>query len=97
MSERFDKEAAYDAEINPLMAQIIDICKREAIPMVASFHLRDAAEDDDGEDDGENCGDMLCTTALTAFENTPYSFKAAYGNFLSRGPEMFALTITKAK
>ena len=32
-----DKEKVYDEEIHPLMAQIIAICKRENIPMVASF------------------------------------------------------------
>lgn len=34
----FDREAAYDREIAPLMARIIDVCKREGIPMVASFN-----------------------------------------------------------
>lgn len=92
--ERFDKEAVYDAEIYPLMSQIISICQREQMPMVASFHLRDAAEDDDGEEDS---GDLLCTSALTAYPNTPDGFKRAYHNIMSRGAQAFAMTITSAK
>lgn len=41
------KESVYDDEISPLMAQIITICKREHIPIHASFALD---------------GDLLCTT-----------------------------------
>lgn len=39
--ERGPRERAYDEEINPLMAQIIAICKRADIPMVANFRLDD--------------------------------------------------------
>lgn len=46
-----DHEPVYDAEINPLMARIIEICKRDSIPMLASFWLRN---DDDGP--------LRCTT-----------------------------------
>lgn len=38
------KEEVYDAEVYPLMAQIIAICKRNKIAMLASFTL-DAAEE----------------------------------------------------
>lgn len=35
------KEEAYDAKINPLMAQIIAVCKEHKIPLLASFNLGD--------------------------------------------------------
>ncbi len=34
-----ERETVYDAEVAPLMEQIVDICKRNDIPMVASFEL----------------------------------------------------------
>lgn len=33
----YDLEKVYDDEISPLMAQIIEICKKHNMPMVASF------------------------------------------------------------
>ncbi|EJQ59764.1 hypothetical protein BW899_24220 [Bacillus mycoides] len=35
----YDKEEVYDEEIAPLMQQILEICKREELPMVAQFYL----------------------------------------------------------
>lgn len=32
-----DKESIYDEQIAPLMAQLLEICQREGIPMFASF------------------------------------------------------------
>lgn len=40
MSDRqplYDNELLYDEQIQPLMAQIIEICKANRIPMAASF------------------------------------------------------------
>lgn len=55
MSEQEDnREQIYDKQINPLMAQIIQICKENNIPFVASFQLT-ANEDEDGP--------LLCTSA----------------------------------
>lgn len=42
-------EAVYDAEISPLMTQIIAICKRENLPMFATFKLD---------------GDLACTSHI---------------------------------
>ena len=53
MSE-WDKEGVYDAEISPLMAKIIEICKRESIPMAATFQYCDREGDGPG----------FCTTTL---------------------------------
>lgn len=46
-------ENVYDAEISPLMVQIIAIAKRAGIPMYASFKLDD---------------DLACTTNIPASE-----------------------------
>jgi hypothetical protein len=48
----WDLEAVYDAEISPLMTQIIAICKRVGLPMVASFQYANREDE------------ALCTTAL---------------------------------
>jgi hypothetical protein len=40
------KEKVYDSEINPLMAQIIAVCKREHIAVLATFAI-DGPEDID--------------------------------------------------
>ncbi|RUS41938.1 hypothetical protein [Cohnella sp. AR92] len=53
---KYDKEAIYDAEIAPLMAQIIAICKREELPFAAQFYLKE-----EREDTGEP---MYCTTVI---------------------------------
>lgn len=46
-----DNEAVYDAEIAPLITEIIAICKREGIPMAATF---------------EYAPEQYCTTAIPA-------------------------------
>lgn len=51
----YDKEKIYDDEISPLMAKIIEICKRENIPMAAQFYLKE--QDDEGLP-------MYCTTFM---------------------------------
>lgn len=52
----YDKEDVYDNEIAPLMKQIIEVCKREELPMVAQFYLKKERED--------NGQPMYCTTTL---------------------------------
>ncbi|MDO7908448.1 hypothetical protein Q5741_18770 [Paenibacillus sp. JX-17] len=53
---KYDKEEIYDNEIAPLMKQIIEICKREQLPMTAQFYLKEQAED---------TGDpMYCSTVI---------------------------------
>ena len=48
-----NKEQIYDEKINPLMAQIIEICKTNGIAMLCSFALP-TPED----------ADLLCTSRL---------------------------------
>ena len=55
----FDLENIYDAEIAPLMAKIISICKEHKLPMFATFLYAS---------DGEN--DDYCTTNLPFKERT---------------------------
>jgi len=52
----YDKESIYDEQISPLMTQIIEICKKEDIPMAFQFYLKEA--------DGENKEPLYCTTFL---------------------------------
>jgi hypothetical protein len=55
-------EAIYDSEIAPLMTQIIAICDRAKIPVLASFQLTSDVDDPDGA--------MLCTTAIIPSDDT---------------------------
>lgn len=57
MSEetRGPREVAYDEHIAPLMAQVLEACKKHSIPMVASFEL-------DFEE--EHGGALHCTSSL---------------------------------
>jgi hypothetical protein len=50
------KEEVYDAEINPLMAKIIAICKEHRIPLVAQFNYANEGD----------AGPAFCTTVLPA-------------------------------
>jgi hypothetical protein len=62
------KEEAYDTFINPLMAQVIDICRQFKIPIIASFCL---GIHPNGVED-------YCTTAILKPEwDTPRTFHAA--------------------
>ncbi len=54
MSELFCKEEVYDREISPLIKKVIDICKENEIPMLASFNY------ENDKDEGEG----YCTTNL---------------------------------
>jgi hypothetical protein len=79
-------EAVYDSEIAPLMAQIIQICQRVDMPMVASF----AYENDVG---GRGLG--LCTTQLGSFQ--PEQIRRAGTALRSNGgPPPMKLTTERA-
>jgi hypothetical protein len=60
-----NKEKIYDERINPLMAQIIELCKQNGIAMVASFAIPN------DEDDS-----LRCTSHL-ADETGAYPFADA--------------------
>jgi hypothetical protein len=50
----YDLEQVYDDEISPLMAKIIEICKKHSMPMVASFQYQNVPDQGPG----------WCTTIL---------------------------------
>ncbi len=84
------KEKIYDEQINPLMAQIIGICKEHKIAVVASFAL--AREDD--EDKEGNIG-LMCTTALTTEEfEPPQALRDCVKRLYQHKPAFCAITIT---
>lgn len=56
IGDEMKKEEIYDEQINPLMAQVIEICRAHKIPVLANFVL--------GED-------LCCTTALLADDYEP--------------------------
>lgn len=75
----YDQETTYDAQIAPLMAQIIAICKEHQIPMIASFAYR---RDKNDEYD-------LCTTALPNNRGeAPAAFAGAIGIIYRPGTEL---------
>jgi len=55
-----NREEVYDTLINPLMSQIIAICKEHKIPLLADFAI--GHEGDEG---------LKCTTALLADDMKP--------------------------
>ncbi|WP_460139712.1 hypothetical protein [Pseudomonas sp. S2_E01] len=55
------KEDIYDVQINPLMAQIIQICKEHSIAMIFSAHIPN-----------EEDADLACTTHLAGDDGECY-------------------------
>ena len=58
----FDLETVYDQEIAPLVTEIIAICQRVDMPMIASFAYATG---------------RTCTSAIVESERTPESFVTA--------------------
>ena len=86
--ELFDKEEIYDNEIAPLMKQIIEICQKNQIPMLATFAYHNTEEEGVG----------LCTTLLngmpqgniTVLQNANRALRASEHSTM-------LMTISKAK
>lgn len=80
-----DKEKVYDEHINPLMAQIIEICKENNIQMVCSFALND--------------DDLFCTTALLPEEKQSKilldAMRVITDGYVVQKPYFTTMTITK--
>lgn len=83
------KEAIYDEQIFPLMAQVIDICKQHKIPMIFDVALGYENEDDDGQ--------LKCTTVLLNDDYEPSDeMLKAYEHIRPRRQAAFAaFTITR--
>ena len=88
----FNLEKVYDEEIFPLMAKIIEVCKRAQMPMLASFCYAKGqqADDPDGVD--------YCTTAIRRDGWTTPELEESLGLLrrTCRNP-LIAITITPAK
>jgi hypothetical protein len=86
----YNKESVYDEIISPLMQQIIEVCKQEQIPMVASYYLT-------SEDAHPSGKELFCTTTLPVKGNTPDWIRDVIRMFeVRRDPVITAaITITK--
>ncbi|WP_409346806.1 hypothetical protein [Paenibacillus sp. MBLB4367] len=90
MKTGYDKESVYDERIAPLMHEILQICKAEEIPMMATFYLK--SEDVTPSDEGN----MNCTSWIQPKDNTPEHYPkmcslARHGE----KPYVMAVTVTK--
>ena len=84
----FDLEAVYDAEIAPLMTQIIEICHKHKLPMFATFLCMN-----DPDDSGD---DLACTTNLMFKERPiPDKFLTLAGIVLPPRRSTFRMRVTK--
>jgi len=83
--ELFDCEKVYDEEISPLITQIIEICNKHKMPMLASFAY---------EHDEEN-GIGHCTTLLNCFENRYIENLQNANREVRTQPHCMSMMITK--
>lgn len=83
--ENFDLENIYDEMISPLMSQIVEICKENKMPMVASFAFRKTDEDGLG----------TCTTVLNANENRIIPEFTESVRIIQKKSAFIAMTIIK--
>jgi len=80
----FDKESVYDHEISPLVTKIIEVCKRENMPLLLSVTFKhDAEEDASGR----------CTTHLPG----DVRFHRAHAMIINGGAQAFAITVRKGE
>ncbi len=97
-NELYDKENIYDNEIAPLMKQIIEICKREELPMVAQFYLKQQHPDADEENAA-----MYCTTTIIPSRDKIYEDHHKHLSYVAEAmrygpngkPYVMAATITR--
>lgn len=74
------KEEIYDSKINPLMAQIIDICKEHKIAFFASFTI--------DTEEGLQCTTALLTEDYEPSESLLDAADSLMGRNTSRSPLM---------
>lgn len=90
MPKSFNKEAVHDSQITPLMEQIIAICKKHKIPMLATFNYARLAKD--------GGTDMMCTTCLDGVNGyQPPAMLKALNVIRNCTAEFAAFTITTSK
>lgn len=83
-----DSEAIYDEQIAPLMTQIINICRKNRIPMLATFQYGN--DEEAGSDD-------FCTTRIPFDGENPCLEKAMAMIRRHPAPAVFGVTITSTK
>jgi hypothetical protein len=80
----YDLESVYDEQIYPLMQQILEICQKHRMPMMASFQY---ANHEEGPD--------FCTSILSGGDFPAHpSFRAAAELLKPQAPLTLASTIT---
>lgn len=80
-----DKETIYDEQIEPLMAEIIRICKEHKIAMLADFAL---GADEDGDD-------LFCSTQILTDDcEPPAKYWAAAKHLRPKAASVVAITCT---
>ncbi len=89
-SMTMNKEQIYDAQISPLMRQVIAICKEHGIAMMASFSIGHDGEGPNGED----CSNLTCNTLLPDGAGEPYSVFAQANALIRRNGRPAPLTFT---
>ncbi|GBF73151.1 hypothetical protein PA598K_01436 [Paenibacillus sp. 598K] len=93
---KYDKESIYDEQIAPLMKQIIEICKREELPMVSQFYLKQQHPDADVENDP-----MYSTTMIIPARDKMYEDHHAHLKYVAEAmmygpggrPYVMAITV----
>lgn len=70
-----NKEEIYDAQIEPLMKQILGICENNGIAMVASYSIPTEADKS-----------LCCTSHLPDGEGKYYRYYAAFIATVNHGP-----------
>ncbi len=85
--DAFDHEQVYDEQIAPLMAQVIAICQKHRMPLMASVTYAHGGDTGDGVQ-------RMCTTFLTWDGRNPRNYQAALTE-IDKRPTMAAFTITK--
>jgi len=85
--ELFNKEDIYDNEISPLMQQIIEICNKHKMPMIASVTY----------ENNEELGPGRCTTLLNGFEDRADDANQKAAKVIKNGGhETFTMAISKS-
>ena len=83
------KEQAHDRLISPLITEIIEICQKYKIQMIASFDITSEEEEQANKDDPEKVNKHYCTTCIIepTYGSRPLSYLMASDAIL-RGPEV---------
>lgn len=85
MKKAFDLESVYDNEISPLMVQIIEICKKNNLPMFFSACYKNDPSDPNGE--------MFCTTTILPEDRKPKVLREFHNRIYGNGSQATHITV----